>query len=384
MMNRYRFLAPAALVVAWSFAVGSASACSLCASLQDRKTFREDAALSKVILYGTITSSKLVPGGGGTSEFSITASIKTDPILGDKKVLELSRYLPVDEKEPTRYLLFADVYKGKLDFFRDTPVKSSEAVEYVKGAAGLDPKDRAKVLRYYFDFLEHSDKEIANDAFLEYAKATDKELGEVAPKLSAEKLRGWLKDSKTPDNRLGMYAFLLGACGGDKDADVLRKLLDDSSDRIRVAYDGILGGYIHLRPREGWDLAMKILQDDKKPFAVRFAVVRTLRFYHNWKPEESKDNLLRGERIILGQGDIADMAIEDLRRWQVWDLTPEVLALHGKKGFDAPILRQAILRYALSCPKSDVAAATFVAERRKQDPDGVKDAEDALTFLKQK
>jgi hypothetical protein len=384
MMNRYRFLAPAAVVVAWSFAVASASACSLCASLQDQKTFREDAALSKVILYGTITSSKLVPGGGGTSEFSITASIKTDPILGDKKVLELSRYLPADEKEPPRYLLFADVYKGKLDFFRGTPVKSSEAVEYVKGAAGLDTKDRAKVLRYYFDFLEHSDKEIANDAFLEYAKATDKELGEVAPKLSAEKLRGWLKDSKTPDNRLGMYAFLLGACGGEKDADVLRKMLDDSSDRIRVAYDGILGGYIHLRPREGWDLAMKFLQDDKKPFAVRFAVVRTLRFYHNWNPEENKENVLRGERIILGQGDIADMAIEDLRRWQVWDLTPEVLALHGKKGFDAPILRQAILRYALSCPKSDVAAATFVAERRKQDPDGVKDAEDALTFLKQK
>jgi hypothetical protein len=61
-----------------------------------------------------------------------------------------------------------------------------------------------------------------------------------------------------------------------------------------------------------------------------------------------------------------------------------VLALYGKKGFDAPIVRQAILRYALSCPKTDTAAATFVAERRKQDPELVKDAEDALKFLKQK
>ena len=51
---------------------------------------------------------------------------------------------------------------------------------------------------------------------------------------------------------------------------------------------------------------------------------------------------------------------------------------------DAPIVRQAILRYALSCPKTDPAAATFVAERRKQDPELVKDAEDALRFLKQK
>jgi hypothetical protein len=383
-MNGYQFLVSTTMMVAWLSVVLPASACSLCASLQDQKTFREDAALSKVILYGTITSSKVTPGEGGASDFSIAAKIKTDLVLGDKKALKLPRYLPTDEKDPPRYLLFADVYKGELDFFRGTPVKSSEAIDYVKGALALDPKDRVTVLRYYFDFLEHSDKEIANDAFLEYAKATDKELGEVAPRLSADKLRGWLKDSKTPDSRLGMYAFLLGACGSEKDADVLRKMLDDSSDRIRVAYDGILGGYIHLRPREGWDLAMKILQDDKKPFAVRFAVVRTLRFYHNWKQEESKDNILRGEHIILSQSDIADMAIEDLRRWQLWDLTPDVLALHGKKGFDAPILRQAILRYALSCPQSDVAAAAFVAERRKQDPDGVKDAEDALKFLKQK
>jgi hypothetical protein len=38
----------------------------------------------------------------------------------------------------------------------------------------------------------------------------------------------------------------------------------------------------------------------------------------------------------------------------------------------------------LSCPTTDTAAAAFVAERRKQDPDLVKDAEDALRFLKQK
>jgi hypothetical protein len=78
------------------------------------------------------------------------------------------------------------------------------------------------------------------------------------------------------------------------------------------------------------------------------------------------------------------MAVEDLRRWQVWDLTSDVLTLYGKKGFDAPIVRQAILRYALSCPSTDTAASAFVAERRKEDPNLVKDAEDALKFLKQK
>jgi hypothetical protein len=382
-MNRLRSLA--LTVTALVLAASPVSACSLCASLMDQKTFREDAALSKILLFGTLANPKLATGGGGTTEFNITATLKSDPALGDKKMLELPRYLPVsDPKDPPRFLLFCDVYKGKLDFFRGTSVKSAGAVDYVKGALALDPKDRPRVLRYYFDFLENPDKEIANDAFLEFAKASDVELGQVAAKLSPEKLRGWLKDPQTPDSRLGLYAFLLGACGGDAEAAFLRKLLDEPTDRTKAAFDGILGGYINLRPREGWDLAMTLLKDEKKPFTIRFAVVRTLRFYHNWKPDDSKEYVQRGLRVILSQGDLADMAIEDLRRWQVWDLTSEVLGLYGKKGFDAPIVRQAILRYALSCPKTDTAAATFVAERRKQDPELVKDAEDALKFLKQK
>jgi hypothetical protein len=352
----------------------------------DQKTFREDAALSKILVYGTITSSKPgATGAGGSSEFRIATTLKSDAALGEKKVLQLPRYLPVtDPKDPPRILLFGDVYKGELDFFRGTSLKSADAVDYVKGALALDPKDRPAVLRYYFAFLENADKEIANDAFLEFAKASDVELGQAAPKFSAEKLRGWLKNPQTPDNRLGLYAFLLGACGGDSEATFLRKMLDEPTERTKAAFDGILGGYINLRPREGWDLAMTLLKDEKKPFAMRFAVVRTLRFYHNWKPDESKEYVSRGLRTILSQGDLADMAIEDLRRWQLWDLTPDVLAIYGKKGFDAPIVRQAILRYALSCPKTDTAAATFVAERRKQDPELVKDAEDALRFLKQK
>src|SRR5947199_184873 len=90
------------------------------------------------------------------------------------------------------------------------------AAEYVKGL--LAAKTTADVLRHCFDYLEHSDKELAADAYLEFAKATDRDIGAVAPKLSAEKLRGWLKDANTPEQRLGMYAFLLGGCGGDGDA----------------------------------------------------------------------------------------------------------------------------------------------------------------------
>jgi hypothetical protein len=246
----------------------------------------------------------------------------------------------------------------------------------------LDGKDRSQVLLYYFRYLENPDKELAADAFMEFAKANDKEIGQVAGKLAADKLRGWLKDPQTPSYRLGLYAFMLGACGGDQDAAVLRALLDNPTDQTTSALDGILGGYIQLRPREGWELALGLLHDEKKPFPVRYAVLRTLRFYHGWKPAESRGNILKGLDTAVAQGDMADLAVEDLRRWQEWDLTKDVLAQYGQKSHSAPIMKRAIVRYALCCPQP--AATAFVAERRKAEPDLVKDVEEALQFEKQK
>jgi hypothetical protein len=64
----------------------------------------------------------------------------------------------------------------------------------------------------------------------------------------------------------------------------------------------------------------------------------------------------------------------------MWDLTPDVLALYGKKGFDAPIMQRAIVRYGLSC--KDETAAKFIADRSRYEPELVKEVEDSLQFEK--
>jgi hypothetical protein len=285
-------------VVALSLTISPALPCSICGSIGDQKTFRQDAGDSKLILFGTLDKS--TPNAGGTG-----------------KTLEIPRYIPVDKnKEHPRYLLFVDVFKGKLDFFRGVPVQSADAVDYIQGLVKIDPTDRSKLLLHCFKFLEHPDKEIAYDAYLELAKATDQEIGQIAGKLSPDKLRGWLKDPKIPQERLGLYAFLLGGCGKDVDATFLRTLLDKPTEHTTPAYDGILDGYIQLRPKEGWELARTLLRNEKQPFQIRFAVVRTLRFFHNWKPEENEANILACLRLVLAQGDLADLAIADLIRWK--------------------------------------------------------------------
>jgi len=357
-----------------------APACSLCGgSLQQAPTLRQEAAqpTARMILFGTVQNAR----GAATSELTVESVLRSDPVLAGKTVLDLGRYLPVsDPKNPPRFLVFCDVIKDKVDAYRGVPIRGAEGLDYFKKALALDPKDPGDNLDFYFRYLENPDKEIAFDAYLEFARANDKQLGQASAKLSAEKLRGWLKDPQTPSERLSMYAFLLGGCGGDVDADFLAKQLNDDGDRTVNAYDGYLGGYIHLRPREGWEKAFEVLRDGRKPLPMRLAVIRMVRLYHGWQLKESRENVLRSEAALIAQGELADVAIEDLRRWQTWDLTPDVLALYGKKGFDAPIMQRAIVRYALSC--DDDAAKKFTAEHRRAEPDLVKEVEDSLQFEK--
>src|SRR5207249_6954862 len=126
----------------------------------------------------------------------------------------------------------------------------------------------------------------------------------------------------------------------------------------------------------------KILTDAKRPFPQRFAAVRTLRFYHGWKPEESKAQILRGYGALVEDGDNADMPIEDLRKWKMWELTAKILTQFGKPSHDAPITRRAIARYALSCPLPE--AREFVNRVRTQDPRLIEELKESLEFEQRK
>src|SRR5262249_5324358 len=161
------------------------------------------------------------------------------------RVIDLGRYVPYKD---TRFLVFCDIFKDKLDPFRGIPLRSADAVEYARRVLKLDPKDTAGNLPFYFRYLDHPDAEVSRDAFIEFAKARDQEITRIAPRLDAGKLRAWLKDPKTPPERLSVYALLLGACGHVEDAAFLRGLLDESEERVANAYDGILAGYTNLKP----------------------------------------------------------------------------------------------------------------------------------------
>jgi hypothetical protein len=357
-------------------------ACSLCGgNFKLTPTFRQEAASrsARVILHGTVSNPRLKGDGfTGETDFEVKTILRANEALKNKKNLTLPRYLPVENAEkPPHYLLFCDEDKKGLDPYRGVPVRGPRTIDYLTKALKLDPKDAVGNLAFFFDYLEDPDPEVARDAFLEFAKANDADVSAVAPKLQAAKLRQWLQNEKTPPARLGIYAMLLGACGESADAALLLSLLNSKEDRYKDAADGIMAGYLRLEPKKGWAMLQDILRDGTQPLTLRFKALGTMRFEFNAHPKESRDEISKVMKTILTQGELADIAIEEMRTWKIWDHTDAIIKLYDMKGFDAPIVQRAILRYALSCPQTP-ASKDFLTQRRKKDPELVEEVEEGL------
>ena len=354
-------------------------ACPFC-SMQGQ-TLEGDVGQASMVLYGTFTNAQLNGNGegGGTTDLVIESVIKKHEILGDQKKITLPRYIPPAEKgAKVKFLVFCDVFKGAIDPYRGVPVAAdSDMVKYLEGALAAKGKLIGDRLRFYFDYLDNKEPEISNDAYKEFGNADYKDYKEMAKTLPAAKIVKWLEDPETPAFRYGLYASMLGHCGTAKDALVLRKMLDDATKRTGSGVDGILAGYIMLTPKPGMELMQSIMKDPQADFMYRYAALRAARFIWDARPDlAGKGALAASVEQLLTQADIADLAIEDLRKWAQWDAAEQIFALRGQKSHDVPIIKRSILRFALSCP--DPKAATIVAEWRKTDPETVKDMEELL------
>jgi hypothetical protein len=356
-------------------------ACSYCdPAFKRRLTLREDVRFAKFVVLGTATDSKINADMTSETAIAVESVVKDDPFLKDQKRLSLPRYIPVDAKNPPTFILFGDLFNGKADLYRGVPVKDRAVVEYLREVVKLDDKQRQKSLLYYFHHLDSPYPEIAADAFLEFAKANDLEVANVAKAVQPDRLRKLLLDPKTPPERLSLFAFLLGSCGEAKDEGFLKQLLAKNDDRTQASLGGILGGLIELKPKEGWNATTKIVADAKESFANRLSALNTVRFYQGCKAMEHREAILAALRPVILDGELADMAIEDLRRWGWRDWTKLILEQAPKPSHAAPIVQRAIVRYAVCCP--DPACVDFVQAYRRAHPSVVQEVEEGLEFEK--
>ncbi len=331
-----------------------------------------------MVLYGYFTNAKMVADGvgGGTSDFVIEKVLKSHDIVKAKKVISVPVFMPPGK---SKWIIFCSVFKENINPFPSVEVTpGSEVLKYLEKALEFQDAQPGARLRYCFDFLNSADQAVATDAYREFAIADYSDYKSMAKTLPARTLAEWLEDPKTPSFRLGLYASLLGHCGDAKiHGALLRSMLDDNKRLLGANLDGIMAGYCMLQPKEGYAYLQKLLKDGDQDFALRFAGMRTLRFMWDYRSDVlNKKQVVEGMSLALDAYDVSDFAIEDLRSWKAWEMSDKVLDLFGKKSHDNPIVKRAILRFALCSPSP--RAAEFVKEQRKRDETWVNDTEELL------
>jgi hypothetical protein len=349
-------------------------------------TLLDDFNGAMLVVEGTVTDSKVELSGefeGGTSKFKVGQVFKDNDVRKGKSEITLPKYLKVG----TKYVLFCDVYKGAIDPYRGVQMGSDgELIHYLAGAIKLKGVSVPERLKYCFKFLNSKDLEVSMDAFREFANAAYTDYKDVAEHFDAEALVEWLNDPETPTYRFGLYASLLGHCGEVKHIPVLKAMITDPKKRDSTSIDGMFAGYVfllhrHHKDKEALDFLRTTLGDNGQEFLMRWASLKTLRFMRDNRPDIfSKSEITAAVALGMKHKDMADFAIEDLRKWKCWEMTDEVLAVFTKPSHKATVIKRAVLRFALQCPEP--AAKAFVAEQRKINPKWVAETEELLNLEK--
>lgn len=245
-------------------------------------------------------------------------------------------------------------------------------------------------LVYFLNFLESSDDEVAKDAYSELSNAPYAEIANLAPQLPREKLRKWVADPKTAQNRLALYGLMLGLCGREEDGAVLEKRILEPVTRndFRMGIEGLVGGYLLLTGEKGLaKLEEAKLKDLEAPYSEVSAVMQAMRFLWSRVPDKvSKDRLRAAMRILLARPDMADLVITDLARWRDWSVQDQLAKLYGEGDYNLPSTRRAIIRFMIvsqrdrgdakgEVPVHVKRGREYLDEIRKKDPKMVADVE---------
>jgi hypothetical protein len=385
-MSPSRFLAAAATLALLFFA-SSALPCPLCPPAG--QTLTEEVKQSHLAIFGATSNAKHDPNefGKGTTDIDIDVVVKDHEFLKGKKKITLPRFIPPDPKNKIKHLIFCEIYKGELDPYRGIEVPAdSKLAEYLMGALAVKDKEMPVRLQYFFKHLDTPDWSISGDAFQEISKADYKDVRTATEKMDPDHVLKVLKDPGTSAVRFGLLGMVLGHCGkADKHAKPLKEFIDDPEVKKATGLDGLLVGLVLLDPKTGAEYVNGLLKDKKEDFLVRYAALRALRFFWEFRDDVlSKAIVAQAIKPLLDQPDIVDLAIEDLRKWQQWELGAQLIALFDKPTHDAPIIQRSIIKFALSAPAENKACAAFLTRMRADEmqSERVKDLEQLLELEK--
>lgn len=220
----------------------------------------------------------------------------------------------------------------------------------------------AERLPYFVKYLEHADREVAEDAFREFGRAPFDAVAAIAPAFPYESLRAWLVDPNVPGERKGFYGMALGLApaGAEREPNVelLRKVVTAPAGEFRAGFDGVLGGFLWAEAATALDLIDERFL--RNPAAaegdVRHAQA-ALRFYLQYGRAIPEPRLITSVALLLDRPATAPGALQDLTRRRAWSYVARAEKLFLASAGDDPALDRAAVGYLLVCPEAEARAA---------------------------
>ena len=257
-------------------------------------------------------------------------------------------------------------------------------VAALKYAREAPPVKAPKRLEYFARFLEDADQTISNDAYGEFAKAPYEEIVPIAKAMSPEKLRGWLKDPKTPQGRIGLFGMMLGLCGDQSDVESLHDRIVSLDEMQQPGINGMTAGYLMLAGEPGLELVEKrILTNPEATDTDLYARIQAIEFLLKYASGGlSRSRLQKSLYPLLTHPTHGEQVITTLARWKDWSIQDRLVAGFGK----APeAQKKAIIKFFLAATRDKTAegqrTAARIEELKKLDGALVKKVVDFDPFM---
>ena len=247
-----------------------------------------------------------------------------------------------------------------------------------------------KRLPYFIKFLDSTDPWIRDDVNEEFSRATEQALVALIPLMPRATLCRQLVDPKTEFLRMPMCGYMLGLCGNADDAEVLAAKIRDTNrtpDDNRCAIGDVMVAYLMLTGEAGLErLDAWKLKDRSTPFGEAFGALAALNtVWEHGRGRIKRERLLKSMRLLVGNAECADMAVDSLACRRDWESLDRILKIYGEGGeLNAYANKCAVLMFVRTCinakstqatPGQVAAAKGVLADLRRRDPQFVEDFE---------
>ena len=425
------FQLPIALLLAplmLGLGCGNALGCPFCTA--EMQTLSEEMADSSVVVIAQLAKTDPLAEGAaasaaiiadiGEARFEILHVLKGKESLFGAQTLQAIYFGSVDYEQ--RFLIrgIGDPVIGQPLEWAIPLTLSPLAVEYVKQLPEL-PVTGAERLAFFQPYLEHEDRQLAQDAYDEFARAPYHDLQALKPQINKPRVLQMINDPLISPNRRRLFFTMLGVCGGPGDLPMLEAMLkadarvvtpaidalvsvahatggpltgplavetaNRDERRRKLGLDAMIGCYLTLKRVEGLDLIDdRFLADPQADQTHVYAALMALRFLAEEGDIVPHDRMLQSARLLLKNPLFADQVITDLARWEDWTVIDQVGQMFRESKPQSPseYVRAPIVTYLDVAAEQEgeigQQAAALIAELEPTAPETFRNARALSSF----